>query len=263
MIQIWNFKITKRFIRVWQRDLKVYRKTWKINFLPPLLEPLFYVLAFGLGLGAMVGKIEYLNTRISYVSFIAPALISITIMNNAFFENTYTSFVRMYYQKTFDSMMATPLSLEEIITGEIIWGASKSVIATVIMMFILSLFKLINFPSGFLLIPLAFIGGVAFGSVGMFFTGIIPNIESFNLPVFLFITPMFLFSETFFPLSSLPIWARIISLFLPLTHLVQISRAFSFGMFNLRLLLNFLYLIFFCLIFFPLALHKMRARLIK
>ena len=120
MRQIWNFKITNRFIRVWQRDLKVYKKTWKINFVPPLLEPLFYVLAFGLGLGAMVGRIKYLGTEISYVSFIAPALISITIMNNAFFENTYASFVRMYYQKTFDSMMATPLSLEDIITGEII-----------------------------------------------------------------------------------------------------------------------------------------------
>ena len=263
MRQIWNFKITNRFIRVWQRDLKVYKKTWKINFVPPLLEPLFYVLAFGLGLGAMVGRIKYLGTEISYVSFIAPALISITIMNNAFFENTYASFVRMYYQKTFDSMMATPLSLEDIITGEIIWGASKSLIATIIMIAILSLFGLINFPSGFLLLPLAFIGGIAFGSIGMFFTGIIPNIESFNLPVFLFITPMFLFSETFFPLSNLPSWARILSFFLPLTHLVQISRAFSFGVFNIHLILNFLYLFIFCLIFFPLAIFKMRKRLIK
>lgn len=263
MRQIWNFKIKKRFIRVWQRDLKVYRKTWKINFVPPLLEPLFYVLAFGLGLGVMVGKIKYLRAEISYVSFIAPALISITIMNNAFFENTYASFVRMYYQKTFDSMMATPLSLEDIITGEIMWGASKSVIATIIMMVILSLFGLINFPSGFFLIPLAFIGGIAFGSIGMFFTSIIPNIESFNLPVFLFITPMFLFSETFFPLSNLPLWARIMSLFSPLTHLVQICRAFSFGMINLRLILNFMYLFIFCVIFFPLALYKMRKRLIK
>jgi len=114
----WPFKISKRFIHVWQRDLKVYKKTWKINFIPPLLEPLLYLLAFGLGLGAMVGKINYHASEISYVAFIAPALISITIMYNAFFENTYVSFVRMYYQKTFDSMMATPLSMEDVITGE-------------------------------------------------------------------------------------------------------------------------------------------------
>ncbi|MBN2372891.1 ABC transporter permease [bacterium] len=259
----WPFKISKRFIRVWQRDLMVYKKTWAINFVPPLLEPLLYILAFGLGLGAIVGKIDYHAAEISYAAFIAPALISITIMYNAFFENTYVSFVRMYYQKTFDSMMATPLSIEDIITGEIIWGATKSVIAASIMMFILSLFGLIQYPAGIFIIPVAFLGGFAFGSVGMFFTSIIPNIETFNLPVFLFITPMFLFSETFFPLTHLPVWAKKLSLAFPLTHLVQSCRAFSLGIFDLSLLLNFIYLVFFSIVFFPLALFLMRRRLIK
>jgi len=256
-------RISMRFIRVWQRDLKVYRKTWRINFLPPLLEPLLYVIAFGLGLGSMVGSVTYQNNEISYVSFIAPALIAITIMNNAFFENTYASFVRMYYQKTFDSMMATPLTLEEIIAGEIFWGATKSVIATIIMAGILSIFNLIRFPSGLLLIPLAFLGGIAFGSVGMFFTGIIPNIETFNIPVFLFITPMFLFSETFFPLTTLPKWAQQFSRVLPLTHLVQAGRALCFGRISPGLLLNVAYLTLFAVLFLPLALLKMRRRLIK
>jgi len=256
-------RISMRFIRVWQRDLKVYRKTWRINFLPPLLEPLLYVVAFGRGLGSMVGSVIYQNNEISYVSFIAPALIAITIMNNAFFENTYASFVRMYYQKTFDSMMATPLTLEEIIAGEIFWGATKSVIATIIMSGILSIFNLIRFPSGLLLIPLAFLGGIAFGSVGMFFTGIIPNIETFNIPVFLFITPMFLFSETFFPLTTLPGWAQQFSRVLPLTHLVQAGRALCFGMISHGLLLNVDYLSLFAFLFFPLAIVRMRRRLIK
>jgi lipooligosaccharide transport system permease protein len=254
---------SKRFIRVWQRDLLVYRKTWIINFIPPLLEPILYIIAFGLGLGSIVGKITYQNTEVSYIIFIAPALIAITIMYNAFFENTYASFVRMYYQKTFDSMMATPLSLEDVITGEILWGSTKSVIATVIMMIILSIFNLIHLPSGLLLIPLAFLGGMAFGSIGMFFTSMIPNIETFNLPIFLFVTPMFLFSETFFPLKNLPLWAQKISLVSPLTHLVQISRSFSLGIFHPHLWFNFLFLIIFSLFFFPMALVKMRKRLIK
>ncbi|MGA1795345.1 MAG: ABC transporter permease [bacterium] len=256
-------RISLRFIRVWQRDLKVYRKTWRINFLPPLLEPLFYVVAFGLGLGAMVGSVTYQTIEISYVSFIAPALIAITIMNNAFFENTYASFVRMYYQKTFDSMMATPLSLEEIIAGEIFWGATKSVIAAIIMAGILSIFNLIRYPWGLLLIPLAFVGGIGFGSVGMLFTGIIPNIETFNIPVFLFITPMFLFSETFFPLTTLPGWAQQFSRILPLTHLVQAGRALCFGRITIDLIFNIAYLTFFAFLFFPLALSRMRRRLIK
>jgi lipooligosaccharide transport system permease protein len=114
--------ISGRFLRVWQRNLTAYRQSWKISFIPPLLEPLFYLLAFGAGLSGLIGNVRYQGEEISYVRFIAPALIAITVMNSAFFENTYSSFVRMYYYKTFDAMMATPLTVEEIITGEILWG---------------------------------------------------------------------------------------------------------------------------------------------
>ena len=131
-------------LRVWQRNLDVYRQNWKISFMPPLLEPLLYLAAFGIGLSGLIGEVAYGDGKISYLAFIAPALLAINIMNNAFFENTYSSFVRMYYQKTFDAMMATPLSVEEIITGEIVWGATKSVIATAIMMVILTFFDLIH-----------------------------------------------------------------------------------------------------------------------
>lgn len=256
-------RISRRFIRVWQRNFTVYRKTWKISFLPPLLEPFFYILAFGIGLGALIGKILYHNSEVSYLAFIAPALIAITIMYNAFFENTYASFVRMYYQKTFDAIMATPLSLEEIITGEIIWGATKSIIASSIMLGVIGLFGLISFPQSLLIIPLAFLGGIAFGSIGMFFTGIVPNIEIFNLPIFLFITPMFLFSGTFFPIDNLPFWAQKLAVLLPLTHLVELSRSLSFGYVSINLLWNLAYLLVFSIIFFPLAIYVMRRRLIK
>src|SRR5512137_1195298 len=224
-----SMHISRRFFRVWQRNFTVYQQNWKISFVPPLLEPLFYLLAFGVGLSALVGTIHYQGSQISYIAFIAPALIAINIMNNAFFENTYASFVRMYYQKTFDAMMATPLSLQEIITGEIVWGATKSVIATVIMLAVISLFGLIRYPEGLLIIPLAFVGGIAFGSIGMIFTAMVGNIELFNLPVFLFITPMFLFSGTFFPLETLPMWAQHVALLLPLTHIVNLTRSLSLG----------------------------------
>jgi lipooligosaccharide transport system permease protein len=256
-------RITKRFIHVWQRNFTVYRKTWKISFIPPLLEPLFYLLAFGVGLSALVGDVQFQGSHVSYVAFIAPALIAVAIMYNAFFENTYASFVRMYYQKTFDAMMATPLTLEEIITGEILWGATKSVIATAIMLAVISLFDLVRYPSGLLLLPLALLGGMAFGAIGMFFTGIVPNIEVFNLPIFLFITPMFLFSGTFFPTDTLPLWAQGVAALMPLTHLVKLARSLCFGIFNLKLLWNLAYLVVFALVCFPLALATMKKRLIK
>jgi len=258
-----SFRISKRFIRVWQRNLTVYRRTWKISFLPPLLEPLFYILAFGVGLGVLVGKIHYNSVEVSYVSFIAPALIAVNIMYNAFFENTFASFVRMYYQKTFDAIMATPISLEEIIVGEIMWGATKSLIATLIMLGVMSLFGFIAYPQGLLIVPLAFLGGIAFGSTGMFLTGIVPHIEIFNLPIFLFITPMFLFSGTFFPIENLPDWAQKLAILFPLTHLVKLTRSFAFGVASLELLWSVLYLFAFSIVFFPLALFVMHRRLIK
>jgi len=255
--------ISRRFIKVWQRNLRVYRKSWKISFIPPFLEPLFYLIAFGVGFSGMVGAVRYGSTDITYVKFIAPALIGVSIMYNAFFETTYASFVRMYYQKTFDAIMATPLSLEEVITGEIVWGATKSVIATAIMMVVVSAFGLIRYPEGLLLLPLALLGGIAFGSIGMFFTGIVANIEMFNLPVFLFVTPMFLFSGTFFPLENLPKWALPLAYIFPLTHLTELARSFCYGRFTVSLLAEVVYLFLFTLFFFPMALNRMRKRLIK
>ncbi|HUN55863.1 MAG TPA: ABC transporter permease [Smithella sp.] len=258
-----NVNISIRFLRIWQRNLTVYKESWKINFLPPLLEPFFYLLAFGIGLSGMIGPVSYGAGRTSYLHFIAPALVAINIMNNAFFENTFGSFVRMYYQKTFDAMMATPLNAEEIITGEIVWGATKAVIGTIIMLIVISFFGLVSYPAGLLIIFAAFLGGIAFGSTAMLFTGMVERIELFNLPMFLFITPMFLFSGTFFPLTGLPQWAQYVALVLPLTHLVNLVRGLSFGIFNLKLLISLGYLIVFCFVMFPLAIFKMRRRLIK
>jgi len=169
----------------------------------------------------------------------------------------------MYYQKTFDAMLATPLSLEEVITGEIVWGATKSLIAAAIMMVVIGSSGLIRFPEGLLLLPLAVLGGIAFASIGMFFTGIVANIEMFNLPVFLFVTPMFLFSGTFFPLENLPSWAQQFALVFPLTHLTNLARAFSFGHVDLSQLWEISYLLLFSFVFFPLAILKMHRRLIK
>lgn len=255
--------LSKRFLHVWYRNYTVYRKTWKISFIPPLLEPLFYLLAFGVGLSALVGEVGFQGNRVSYVAFIAPALVAVATMYNAFFETTYASFVRMFYQKTFDAMLATPLTLNEIIFGEILWGATKSVIAAAIMLAVISLFTLVQYPHGLLVLPLALLGGMAFGAIGMFFTGIVPNIEVFNLPIFLFITPMFLFSGTFFPIETLPLWAQTVAAFLPLTHLVILTRSLCFGVLEWKLLWSLAYLMVFSLFWLPLALAKMNKRLVK
>ncbi|MBW6487260.1 MAG: ABC transporter permease [Syntrophobacterales bacterium] len=256
-------KLSSRLLRVWRRNLLVYMQSWRVRSLPPLLEPIFYLAAFGAGLGALISNVAYGGATISYPRFIAPALIAIAVMNNAFFETSYASFVRMYYQKTFDAMMTTPLTVQEIIAGEILWGATKAVIVTAIMMAVISVFGLINYPGGLLLLPLALLGGLAFGGAGMICTALVPNIELFNLPIFLFITPMFLFGGTFFPLANLPGWAQTTAVFLPLTHLVNLARSFATGNFNASILIGIAYLTVFCMATLPTALYLMRRRLIK
>jgi lipooligosaccharide transport system permease protein len=263
MIGSLSTAVSRRFFRVWQRNLTVYRKNWKISFIPPFLEPLFYLLAFGIGLGGLVGAIRYGGFEWPYVRFIAPGIIAISIMQNAFFETTYNSYVRMYYQKTFDAIIATPLSIEEVIVGEIVWGATKSVIAAAIMLAVITSFGFIHYPEGLLILPLSFLGGLAFGSIGMLFTGTVATIELFNLPVFLFVTPMFLFSGTFFPIETLPAWARWLASALPLTHLASLTRSFSFGLIHPSNLWAVAYLLAFTMVFFPLAVIRMHKRLIK
>jgi lipooligosaccharide transport system permease protein len=226
------------------------------------LEPIFYLLAFGTGLGYLVGQLKVESRMVSYTAFIAPGLLAINIMQNAFFENTYASYVRMYYQKTFDAIMATPLTVEEIILGEIFWGASRSVMATALMMIVLAFFGFLTFPWSLAILPVALLGGLAFGSVGMCFTALMPTIEAFNLPVFLFITPMFLFSGTFFPLDQLPLWAKLLAWLFPLTHVVELTRSLALNILSPERVWNLLYLIIFCLVALPLSLRLMVRRLI-
>jgi len=255
--------ISPRLLRVWQRNLTVYRRIWKVGFVTPLLEPVFYLAAFGAGLGAMVGSLTVGGQTMSYTHFIAPGLVAAAVMQNAFFETTYTSFVRMYYQKTFDAMLATPLSLGDVIAGEILWGATKSVVAALLMTAAIAPFGFVDWPGALAVLPAAAIGGIAFASVGMWFTGIVPTIDLFNLPVFLFITPMFLVSGTFFPLTQLPGWAQAAALAFPLTHVVVIMRDAFLGTLSASNLLNLLYLLLFTALFFPLAVAKMRKRLVR
>lgn len=252
-----------RFLTVWRRNLIVYRRIWKVNFMAPLLEPAFYILAFGIGFKGLISEVSYAQQPLTYTQFIAPALVAISIMYNAFFETTYASFVRMYYQKTFDGMMTTPLSLEEIVLAEIVWSATKATAAAAIMSMVLAVFGYVSLPQGLLIVPLAFLGGLAFGSVGMVFTGIIPSIDMFNLPTFLFITPMFLFSGTFFPVAGLPAWAQTAALGFPLYHLVELSRYCCLGSIEGSVLVSLSYLIGFLLVFFWISLVVMRRRLIK
>jgi lipooligosaccharide transport system permease protein len=256
-------QISWRALHVWRRDLLVYRATWWTNLLPPLLEPVLYLLAFGAGIGRLVGEVTDQGARVGYLPFIAPGLVAVAIMFWSFYETLYGSFVRMYYQKTFDAILATPLSLEDVLVGEILWGATKSVVTASVMLGVISLFGVLAWPSSWWVLPLAALGGLLFASLGMCFTAVCPTIDSFNLPIFLLVFPMFLFSGTFFPVDMLPGWALRVAWALPLTHVASLLRAATLNRPPAHLAASVGYLVGMAALLFVTSLVLMRRRLIR
>ena len=253
-------KLTRNVWKVWRRNLDVFMKTIRVNFLPSLIEPLLYLLALGLGLGGFVQPIE----GVPYVNFIAPALVAISIMYGSFFECTYASFVRMFFQKTFDAIIATPISVEEVIAGELVWGATRATINSTTVLAVVAAFGLVSSPL-FLLVPLlAFLGGLLFSSIAMCFTAVASNVDFFNYPAFLLVTPMFLLSGTFFPLSTLPLAVQTgVQIFLPLTHVVSITRGLVLGNVEASMLLSLVWILAVTIVFFILSINLMKKRLIR
>ena len=215
----------KRALRVWQRNFKVYTKLYKSSLALNFVEPVLYLAALGLGLGAFVKEIE----GVPYVNFIAPGIISSSAMFAAAYECTYGTYVRMFYQKTFDAILATPVNIDDLIAGELIWGASKSMLYGTIIIAVISAFGLVSSPLILAAIPVLFLSGLIFAEISMMFVAIVPGIDSFNYFYTLFLTPMFLFSGIFFPISTLPPLVSKIAFFTPLYHLVNVCRSAALG----------------------------------
>jgi lipooligosaccharide transport system permease protein len=219
----------KRAFRVWQRNFTVYTKLYKSSLALNFVEPILYLAALGLGLGAFVQQIN----GVPYIQFIAPGIIASSSMFAAIYECTYGTYVRMTYQKTFDAILATPVSIDDLIAGELMWGASKSLLYGTIIIIVISLFGLVNSPLIILVIPVLFITGLIFAEISVIFTALVPGIDSFNYFYTLFMTPMFLFSGIFFPLDNLSTVVSKIAFFTPLYHLVNICRGLASGQLGL------------------------------
>lgn len=219
---------TRQFLqgvyRVWQRNRDVYMVTWKTNMIPPLIEPLLYLGAFGAGVGVLVKEVAYRGETISYAAFIAPGLMASGLMFHTFGENTYGTFVRLYYQKTFDAILATPISARELIVGELAWGMTKGFFANLLTMAAIALFGLMSVPAALMIVPFSLLAGFMFACVAIIFAATATRIDTLNVPAYLIMTPMFLFSGVFFPLDVMPPWARVVASFLPLTHVVGFMR---------------------------------------
>lgn len=215
----------KRAFSVWQRHWLVYTKLYKTSFALNFVEPALYLMAMGYGLGAFVQDIK----GQPYINFIAPGIVASSSVFAAVYECTYGTYIRMTFQKTFDAILATPVNLDDLVAGELFWGATKSVIFGITIMIVIALFGLIGSPLILLAIPFIFLGGLIFSELSVVCCAVVPGIDSFSYFYTLFMTPLFLFSGIFFPLDSLPPAVAHLAVVSPLYHLVNICRACSVG----------------------------------
>jgi lipooligosaccharide transport system permease protein len=210
---------------VWQRHWLVYTKLYKTSFALNFIEPALYLMAMGFGLGAFVQNIH----GQPYIQFIAPGIAASSSVFAAVYECTYGTYIRMTFQKTFDAILATPVNLDDLVAGELMWGATKSVIFGITIIFVIAMFGLVSSWRIVLAIPFIFLGGLIFAELSVLFCAIVPGIDSFSYFYTLFMTPLFLFSGIFFPLDAMPHMVARLAFFSPLYHLVNICRAFSAG----------------------------------
>lgn len=248
----------KRAISVWLRNFTVYKKLYKSSMVLNFVEPALYLIAFGIGLSAYLKEIN----GVPYIKFIAPGIVASSSAFAATYECTYGTYVRMHYQKTFDAILATPVSLNDLIAGEILWGATKSLIYGTIIISVISVGGLVDSWSILLSIPFVFISGILFSEISIITAALVPGIDSFNYFYTLFMTPLFLFSGIFFPLDGLPEIIKDLALFNPLYHMVEIMRAFSSGKVASSLS-HIIWLTIACLFLIRLPFRLMRKRIIK
>jgi lipooligosaccharide transport system permease protein len=215
------------------RHLRVYLKNWHTSFLPPALEPITLLLAFGLGLGAyMSAGVEWNGRRVGYMDFVAPGMLAYTTFMTAVFQSLFGAFIRMRYQRTWEGQLTTQLDLRHVVWGEILWAAVLTTSYVAIVALVLSgcqALGLIQLELGLLpvVIPIAFVSACAFAALGLCFTALVPTIDHMNLPIFLVILPMGFVSATYFPLGH-PVVAAI-STVNPLYHLAEGLRALLLG----------------------------------
>jgi len=209
-------------LAVWRRNASMYRRTWMLNILPNFFEPVFYLMAIGLGVGA------YIDTMggTSYAAFLAPGLICVAAMNGASFEVTYNIYVRLTYEKSYDAMLTTPIEPDDVLAGEMLWALSRASIYGGCFFIVIALYGLAPMPHALLALPVIPLAGLLFATIGVSFSLRIPNVDMFSFYFTLFLTPLFLFADVFFPLqerlSGIWLWVAEV---LPLLHPVRLARA--------------------------------------
>ncbi|NBH02395.1 ABC transporter permease [Amycolatopsis sp. SID8362] len=225
-----------------ERSVMVYRGSWLI-FLSGAVEPFLYLLAFQLGFGTLVSEVAGPDGRpMSYVAFVAPALLATSAMNGAVFESTYNLFFKLRYAKLYDAMLATPIGPLDVALGEIGWAITRGGLYAVAFLAIAAAMGLLASWWALLMVPAALLVGLAFSAIGMALVTFLRSTAQFDY-IQLGLTPMFLFATTFFPLSVYPEPLQWVVRCLPLYHAIELMRGLATGLLSGSMLINLAYLL--------------------
>ncbi len=214
-----------RSAHVWRRNLLVWRKLAIPSMLGNLADPLLYMFGLGYGLGRMLDDVG----GMSYIAFLAGGVVCSSTMMSASFEAMYSAFSRMHVQKTWDAILNAPLTLDDVMLGELMWAASKSFLSGTAVLIVATALGLIPSPLAVAVVPLIFLTGLAFAGLGLIMTALSPSYDFFMYYFMLCVTPMMLLCGVFFPLTELPPAAQAFAQLLPLTHAVSLARPLVSG----------------------------------
>ncbi len=227
----------RRAVRVLERNVLVYRHSWLV-LLSGFFEPVFYLLGIGFGLGKIVGDVD----GIPYAAFVAPALMATSAMNGAIYDSTFNLFYKLKYAHTYDAMLATPMDVPDVAVGKITWALTRGLIYSTGFMIVMLLLGLVASPIGVLAVPASVLIGFAAAGLGTAATTFVRSWQDFDL-VFVITLPLFLFSATFYPITTYPEPLRSFVEITPLYRGVHLLRGLTTGTLDPMMIVDVVYLL--------------------
>jgi len=251
--------LSLRFIPVWRRNLLVWRKLAVASVIGNIAEPMITLLAFGYGLGSLLQQIE----GVPYIEFLASGSICMSVMIAASFESLYSAFSRMHVQKTWDALLNTPLSLDDIVLAEMLWAASKAMISALAILLVLFVLGIGLHSTTVLVPPLLLMTGICFASIALIVNAIAKAYDFFTYYFTLVLTPMIFLSGVYYPTTQLPSWLQSVASFLPLGAAVRLVRPLLLGQLPQDPLKDVVILLAYTVAGFYIATVLTRRRLLK
>ena len=218
-----------RWWPVFRRNWLVWRKLAIPSLLANIGEPLIWLVAFGYGLGGMIGQVATHGQQVPYILYLASGSVCMSAMNAASFEALYSAFSRMHVQKTWDGILNTPVQLDDVVLAEMLWAGFKALFSVTIILGVIWALDISRTPRMWLAVPILLGAGITFASMALVFNAKAPGYDFFTYYFTLVLSPMMFLSGVFFPREQLPEAARLVTDWLPLTAAVELARPLFLG----------------------------------